>query len=302
MIEHPFLVFDDDGRLQSDLSCIGCGYNLRTLREDDRCPECGSHVTATLAQLPLWGISAKLWTADPQWVLSLRRGFGRWCVCTLVGVVMFLIVVIPSQFVFYSGLPLTLHAMLAVVWCMPWLVIGWGSWQATVGPKHDMQSAAWRVGRFLCRAGAVTRVLLWLVIGLNMLTDGVVYGFYIGYDAESVSFVILLIELIAWWSLLLYLRPLVRTLLPTAMAMWWLAVGGGAVAGVTTCMFVSLQYMQRWGWHYGPAGYFMQDWWWTLEESLVFSMIPAGLLWLGWIYALTWMLWRTLRRFRNVEI
>jgi hypothetical protein len=35
-------------RLQQDVSCLGCGYNLRTLATDARCPECGFEVALTL--------------------------------------------------------------------------------------------------------------------------------------------------------------------------------------------------------------------------------------------------------------
>ncbi len=35
-----------------DLECVGCGYNLRTLHVDSRCPECGLNVEQSLLVLP----------------------------------------------------------------------------------------------------------------------------------------------------------------------------------------------------------------------------------------------------------
>lgn len=36
---------------QTDLNCAKCGYNLRGLRQDGVCPECGTSVLWTLARL-----------------------------------------------------------------------------------------------------------------------------------------------------------------------------------------------------------------------------------------------------------
>jgi hypothetical protein len=38
----------DEVRVPEDLACIRCGYNLRTLREDGVCPECGDAVAESL--------------------------------------------------------------------------------------------------------------------------------------------------------------------------------------------------------------------------------------------------------------
>ncbi len=37
-----------EGRISGDLGCITCGYNLRTLHVDGRCPECGADVRASI--------------------------------------------------------------------------------------------------------------------------------------------------------------------------------------------------------------------------------------------------------------
>lgn len=58
---------DSNGCLIADLSCRRCGYNLRGLREEGACPECGSAV----------GLSTRgnfLRFADPKWVETIAKG------------------------------------------------------------------------------------------------------------------------------------------------------------------------------------------------------------------------------------
>ena len=60
-------VFDASGTIISDIVCRRCGYNLRGLHRDGRCPECGAAV----------GLSTQgdlLRFADPDWVDQLARG------------------------------------------------------------------------------------------------------------------------------------------------------------------------------------------------------------------------------------
>ena len=40
----PFVEYDADGRIDQDLPCLKCGYNLRGLRDDGECPDCGNDV------------------------------------------------------------------------------------------------------------------------------------------------------------------------------------------------------------------------------------------------------------------
>lgn len=60
-------IFDKSGVIRMDVSCRRCGYNLRGLRRDGRCPECGRPVGLSL-------LGDLLRYADPNWVESLARG------------------------------------------------------------------------------------------------------------------------------------------------------------------------------------------------------------------------------------
>lgn len=59
--------FDRDGRLDADLACVLCGHNLRGLRADGRCGECGDPVSNSL-------LGAALYVADVQWLERVRFG------------------------------------------------------------------------------------------------------------------------------------------------------------------------------------------------------------------------------------
>jgi hypothetical protein len=56
-----------DGVINTDAPCRKCGYNLRGLQQDQRCPECG-----TLTSIALHG--SLLRYADPQWLAQLSSG------------------------------------------------------------------------------------------------------------------------------------------------------------------------------------------------------------------------------------
>ena len=55
------------GDITIDLPCARCGYNLRGLRADHLCPECGTPIERSL-------IGNLLRFADPEWLAKLRLG------------------------------------------------------------------------------------------------------------------------------------------------------------------------------------------------------------------------------------
>ena len=63
--------------------CVCCGYDLRGLSADDRCPECGTSVARSLH-------GERLSNADPSWLRSVERGqllIGLGCVVYWAGLV-----------------------------------------------------------------------------------------------------------------------------------------------------------------------------------------------------------------------
>ena len=45
-------IHQDVDRISTDMYCIECNYNLRTLSRDGRCPECGTPVIETIQEPP----------------------------------------------------------------------------------------------------------------------------------------------------------------------------------------------------------------------------------------------------------
>jgi hypothetical protein len=66
-------VLGSDGAIAVDLACSACGYNLRGLTLDRRCPECGTAIARS-------AFGNELRFSDPGWVEKLRRGASllRW--------------------------------------------------------------------------------------------------------------------------------------------------------------------------------------------------------------------------------
>ena len=61
------VLFDEAGVIIADTACRRCGYNLRGLHQDSRCPECGTPI----------GLSTHgdlLRFSDPEWVEKLALG------------------------------------------------------------------------------------------------------------------------------------------------------------------------------------------------------------------------------------
>lgn len=77
------LPLDEQGHVLIDLNCLSCGYNLRGLSPDGRCPECGIAVGKS-AYGDLLGY------CEPTWVESLASGM-NWIVAylamTIIGLV-----------------------------------------------------------------------------------------------------------------------------------------------------------------------------------------------------------------------
>ena len=67
---------DGAGRIDLDLPCVACGYNLRTGLPDGTCPECGASVSQSI-------VRSRLHFADPVWLR--RLAWGAVCMAVWIG-------------------------------------------------------------------------------------------------------------------------------------------------------------------------------------------------------------------------
>ncbi len=80
MVDIPYpttpVPLDTSGRIDADLPCLGCGYNLRGLNPDGVCPECATPVGRSQ-------YGNLLRYSNPDWVDQLASGM-NWLVASIV--------------------------------------------------------------------------------------------------------------------------------------------------------------------------------------------------------------------------
>lgn len=74
--QRPPVALDAAGRIDADLQCRSCGYNLRGLLLDGRCPECATAVGRSIH-------GDVLQFCDPAWVRTLASGM-NWIIAGIV--------------------------------------------------------------------------------------------------------------------------------------------------------------------------------------------------------------------------
>ncbi|MCC7407760.1 MAG: hypothetical protein IT442_06785 [Phycisphaeraceae bacterium] len=120
----PSLPLDPDGRLDADIPCVECGYNLRAADPAGRCPECGTPIKRSVP-------GDLLLLADLTWLARVDSGLD--CLMKSAFMITFLAVSLYSVFllsgdhfnyydwfnrVFHSGLVLALclGSLSVLVW------------------------------------------------------------------------------------------------------------------------------------------------------------------------------------------
>lgn len=117
----PRLVLDSEGRLDMDLLCIDCEYNLRTIRPDEHCPECGKAV-AESARGDVLALS------NVEWLRTVRRGFD-----TLLIMFVALILIVLLSIVMEQLFPMASSLQYAefVVYLIPMVLSFFAQWWIT---------------------------------------------------------------------------------------------------------------------------------------------------------------------------
>jgi len=89
---------DEAGQISADLPCFGCGYSLRGLHQESKCPECGLPVARSLDR-------TLLRFADPAWVRSLADGMRLISGSMLISLLLLTIVYLLMPVVLYLPAP-----------------------------------------------------------------------------------------------------------------------------------------------------------------------------------------------------
>lgn len=142
---------DPSGIVTSDLTCRKCGYNLRGLSINGRCPECGSPV----------GLSAQgnlIRFSDPGWVNTLRRG-AKMIIYGIATIVLAIIVgILLAMAIGTAGGVL---AGIAAVAGYVMIMVGW--WQLTEpdpsGVGEDEYGTSRKIIRVTLVLGVINQVL-----------------------------------------------------------------------------------------------------------------------------------------------
>ncbi|MCZ6655482.1 MAG: hypothetical protein O7D91_20940 [Planctomycetota bacterium] len=142
----PTAALDGAGRVAGDVPCRRCGYNLRGLSPDGRCPECGTAVGRSIH-------GDLLRYSDPAWVGHLAAGALLMIISMLGGIV-----------VGCFSLPLFEFCRTAVHFV--------GYWMLTMpDPGRDQQRPIWNI-RQVIRLLATAEILAYLVVLILYLIPG----------------------------------------------------------------------------------------------------------------------------------
>jgi hypothetical protein len=141
---------DSNGRLNIDIPCANCGYNLRGFVADGTCGECGHDVSDSLG-------ADRLVFSCPRWLRSMMTGF-NW---VLVGFVLEVIAVVVALMTLPSSRR-TWDEIDLLTWAIPVPagLIGFiGCWKWT-SPEPDSPSEIENSLRRFARLAAVIAVVL----------------------------------------------------------------------------------------------------------------------------------------------
>lgn len=203
---------DANGEVISDIQCRHCGYALRGLNIDGRCPECGTSVG--------WSIRGNLLQySDPGWVERLATGTRWLIVAALIGIIT------GAGSGALGGDDA--HPVQIVIELTVSLIGLIGIWLIT-SPEPGILETSQETARRITRYTTVTSFCLQFV-GLAMM---VVYVEALWYGVALLDAVV---SLISFFALCIFARAIARRIpnpslvKQTTIVMWGFAVSYGFV-------------------------------------------------------------------------
>lgn len=211
---------DDDGRIESDLICVGCQYNLRGQLPDGTCPECGEPIEKSLK-------SDHLRFANLVWLRSIKSGLSLIIIATIAGFVvnglfqLIARVILSNQRGRYSRLPtsfgeldLALQVsviMEFVVYLVPMVLLCIGYWQFT---KPEPKAKALVVSQQLTRWSLISSYALLIGLRLYILLSIILFLDFPRSKAVAIALIatVAVILFVGFPATMVYLRSFARRL------------------------------------------------------------------------------------------
>lgn len=142
-----------DRNIQTDTPCRRCGYNLRSLAESGKCPECATPIALSIR-------GDLLQHADPNWVATLARGATLVVYAIGTAIVAFILTLVAAL----AGFPI--DWLLITVWVLAGLTVLVAQWLLTrPDPSAPADEGLWTGRRIL-------RILLCValaIVGLEQI-------------------------------------------------------------------------------------------------------------------------------------
>ena len=179
---------DHDGRiLDDDLTCLHCGYNLRSLLPDGACPECGTAVARSIH-------GAVLRFCDPDWVGQLALGMKL----LIASIVTQFLLVCLSWFLMRTMADPSLAGTVRLVPAVLGLI---GYWKLTTPDPGKTEAAVGLDARQVTRAATVTGFVLSVA---SLLAGGEVANVI----PIALGLAVAAIQLVATFATFIYARQL----------------------------------------------------------------------------------------------
>ncbi len=131
-------------QINHDLPCLHCGYNLRGMAADKRCPECGMEVGRSLR-------GDQLRYSDPRWVRTIARGANliMWSVIAFVAMILLGIVVSLVLAENHAYVPDILPIIFQLLLLLPAVLFAAGVWIVTIPEFGVLESSGWSLRNVL---------------------------------------------------------------------------------------------------------------------------------------------------------
>jgi hypothetical protein len=138
--------------IDHDQPCRKCGYNVRGLATDNRCPECGTPVGFSFH-------GDLLQFCDPGWVETLYRGARAFIIGIAVIILSAIAVVVLGAATGSQGVALLMAVGVVIGWILVYLGWWWMTEPDPSGLGEDKYGTARKIIRISLLAGIVEQVL-----------------------------------------------------------------------------------------------------------------------------------------------